>query len=342
MTATVLIATYNRAALLDRTLGSLRRLRMDPDRRWEVIVVDNNSTDATRDVVERHGRDFPVPLRYLLETRQGRSSALNAGIAAAAGTVIAMTDDDVIVDEQWLEAACDALLDPASPDIAYAGGPVRPLWEAPPPPWLDLHRGDLWGTIAIQDHGDERFVYEEKKKVPLGANMAATRSLFARIGHFRADLGRTSGARVLGQEVPELLARARAAGCRGAYVPAMQVDHHIPAARLTRRYFRRWWYGKGVSRARLEESRPITELGVDLRVTPHVFGVPRYMYRSALQDAGAWVRATVARRPAEAFRHEMMLVYFLGYLMTRVRSRPRRSASGSDDEVQRGAAELHV
>ena len=322
--ATVLIATYNRAALLDRTLGSLRRLRMAPGRRWEVIVVDNNSSDATRDVVERHALDFPVPLRYLLEPRQGRSSALNAGIAAAAGAVIAMTDDDVIVDEGWLEAACDALLEPAAPEVAYAGGPVRPLWETAPPPWLDLRRGDLWGTIAIQDHGGERFGYEEKKKVPLGANMAATRELFKRIGNFRADLGRSSGARVLGQEVPELLARARAAGWRGAYVPSMQVDHHVPAARLTRRYFRRWWFGKGVSRARLEESRPVTELGVDLQRTPHLLGVPRYMYRVALQDLVGWARASVERRTADAFRHQMMFVYFVGYVLTRV-PRPTRA-----------------
>ena len=324
VTATVLIATYNRATLLDRTLGSLRRLRLGAGRRWELIVVDNNSSDATRGVVERHARDFVVPLRYLHETQQGRSSALNTGIAAARGTVIAMTDDDVIVDEGWLEAACDALLEPASPDIVYAGGPVRPLWEAAPPAWLDLRRGDLWGTIAIQDHGGDAFVYEEKKKVPLGANMATTRALFARIGHFRVDLGRTSGARVLGQEVPELLARARAAGCRGAYVPAMRVDHHVPAARLTRRYFRRWWFGKGVSRARLEESRPVTELGLDLRRTPHVLGVPRYMYRGALQDVAAWLRATVTRRAADAFRHEMMLVYVAGYLLTRVAGTLRR------------------
>ena len=75
------------------------------------------------------------------------------------------------------------------------------MWETPPPPWFDLSRGDLWGTIAIQDHGDRPFVYEEARKVPLGANMAARRSLFDAVGGFRADLGRSSGRRVL---VPEL------------------------------------------------------------------------------------------------------------------------------------------
>jgi glycosyltransferase involved in cell wall biosynthesis len=321
MDATVLIATYNRARFLERTLDSLRALAVAPGRHWEIIVVDNNSSDDTRAVVTRHARDFPVALRYLFESRQGRSSALNAGLAASSAPVIAMTDDDVRVEPQWLEAACAAL---SSGDAAYAGGPVRPMWESPPPRWLDLTRGDLWGTIAIQDHGDAPFVYEERRKVPLGANMAARRELFDRAGLFRADLGRSSGRLLLGQEVPELLMRARAAGLRGLYVPAMQVHHHIPSARLTRRYFRRWWFGKGVSRAALERMQPITELGIDLRRTPHIFGVPRYMYGTAARDLAGLLVATAARQPADAFRHQMMLAFFAGYVRARVMS-PARS-----------------
>jgi glycosyltransferase involved in cell wall biosynthesis len=327
--ATVLIATYNRAALLDATLTSLRALRVDPARSWEAIVVDNNSTDDTRAVVERHARDFPVALHYVHESRQGRSSALNAGIAAARGTVIAMTDDDVLVDEGWLEAACATLLTGAVAALAYAGGPVAPLWETAPPDWLDVRRGDLWGTIAIQDHGAERFVYEDARKVPLGANMAARRHVFDEVGGFRADLGRTSGTRVLGQEVPDLLARVRAAGYRGAYVPAMRVRHHIPSARLTPAYFRRWWYGKGVSRATLEYTQPFTELGLDLRETQHLLGVPRYMYRCALNDLGAWARQALAGRRADAFRHQMMFVYFLGYVVTRAGRAPRHLSAAA-------------
>ena len=315
--ATVLIATYNRAAFLDRTLQSLRELRVAPGRTWDVIVVDNNSSDDTRAVVERHAQDFPVPLRYLFEGRQGRSSALNAGIAASGGGVIAMTDDDVRVEPQWLDAACDAL-GGTDRSIAYAGGPVRPMWETPPPAWLDLSRGDLWGTIAIQDHGQDLFVYEERRKVPLGANMAARRELFEAAGTFRADLGRSNGRTLLGQEVPELLMRARAAGFRGVYVPAMQVHHHIPAARLTRRYFRRWWFGKGVSRAALERMQPVTELGVDLRQTPHLLGLPRYMYGTALRDAAGCALNAVRGQAAEAFRHEMMLAFFAGYARARL------------------------
>ncbi|HEX6463816.1 MAG TPA: glycosyltransferase [Vicinamibacterales bacterium] len=316
--ASVLVATFNRATLLDATLQSIARLRAD-GLAWDVFVIDNNSRDATKAVVERHARDFPAPLRYLLETRQGRSSALNAGIGAASGDVIVMTDDDVQVDEGWLEASCDALLPRKGGDrsIRYAGGPVEPMWEVPPPRWLDLSRGDLWGTIAIQDHGSSGFVYEDARKVPLGANIAAHRSLFEEVGGFRADLGRSTGATILGQEVPEWLMRVRAAGYRGLYTPAMRVRHHVPTARLTRRYFRRWWYGKGVSRAALERLQPMTELGIDLRRTPHILDVPRYMFGSAARDATGWLRARLGGDVTTAFRHEMMLTYFAGYLRAR-------------------------
>jgi glycosyltransferase involved in cell wall biosynthesis len=315
--ASVVIATFNRAPLLDETLHSLRAINAGPGRTWEAIVVDNNSTDDTRRVVERHAADFPVALHSLAESRQGRSSALNTGISAARGAVIATTDDDVLVERDWLKTACDALLEPKDPAVAYAGGPVRPRWETAPPRWLDLHRGDLWGTIAIQDHGDRPFVYEEQRKVPLGANMAIRKSLVEAIGGFRAELGRGTGRLVLGQEVPEFLMRARNAGFKGVYLPSMCVHHHIPAGRLTPRYFRRWWFGKGVSRSRLESVEPLTELGVDLRKTPHLLNVPRYMYGSALRDAAGWMRHSLAGSRADAFRHQMMLVYFAGYFWGR-------------------------
>ena len=320
--ASVLIATYNRARLLDETLTWLARVRVPAGLHWEAVVIDNNSSDETRAVVEGHAPSFPVPLRYLFEGRQGRSSALNAGIAAAYGTALAFTDDDVRVSEGWLEAAVTPLL--KEHGVAYTGGPVRPIWEVPPPPWLDLTRGDLWGTIAIQDHGTVAVGYEEARKVPLGANMAVRRDVFETAGLFRADLGRSGGRVVMGQEVPEWLLRVRRAGFTGRYVPAMEVHHHVPAVRLTRRYFRRWWFGKGVSRAALERMQPVTDVGVDLRSTPHLFGVPRYMYGTAVRDLSGWVRETLGRRPAAAFRHAMGLAYFAGYCSARWRA--RRSA----------------
>jgi glucosyl-dolichyl phosphate glucuronosyltransferase len=319
--ASVVIPTYNRAALLRPTLERLAALRPRLTD-WNVVVVDNNSTDETKAVVSAAAAAFPVPLRYVFEPRQGRSYALNTGIDATSAPVLVFTDDDVVVGDEWLDAAVDPLLTAGDGDggVSYTGGPVRPIWEAPRPPWLSSSRSDLWGTIAILDYGTEPFVFEDRRRVPLGANMAVTRSLLQRIGGFDGRLGRSgSGKHVLGQEVPEFLARSRAAGARGQYVPAMVVDHHVPARRLTKGYFRRWWYGKGLSRAALERIQPLTELGVDLTKVRHLANVPRFMFRTALTDATGWVACALRMDEEERFRHEMMLCYFAGYFAARQR-----------------------
>ena len=310
--ATVLICTYNRGDLLADTLDSLARSQTS-GLRWNVIVVDNNSTDHTADVVTARIAGFPVALRYLFEPRQGKSYALNTGIAESDAAIIVFTDDDVRVDDGWLAAACRPMLT-ATGDagIDYTGGPVRPIWELPCPSWLDTTRSDLWGTIAILDYGPAPFIFEDRRRVPIGANMAVRRALIDRIGGFDPELGRR-GNSLLGQEQAEFFARSRAIGARGLYVPDMSLHHHVPARRLTRDYFRRWWYWKGIARARLDRRHLVTELGVDLATVPRIAGVPRFMVGSAIRDLRGWLSAWLARDPARRMRHEAMLCYFVGY-----------------------------
>jgi glycosyltransferase involved in cell wall biosynthesis len=307
---TVLIATYNRASMLAETLDILSRSEPPRSGSWEVVVIDNNSQDDTREVVVLRQASFPVPLRYLFEGRPGRSAALNAAHRATKAPLILYTDDDVHVAPGWVRAGAEALAD----GWDYVGGPVAPLWEAPPPVWLDPA---LHGTIAILDYGASPFVFEEQRRVPLGANMGVRRDLLDQIGGFREDLGRSQGKKILGQEVPDLLARARTIGARGLYLPEMRVEHHVPAARLTKSYFRKWWYGKGVSKAALELGQPMTELGIDLRQTPHIGSVPRFMLGSAVRDAIGYGRSLMSGDTPGRFRHEMMLAYTAGYVASR-------------------------
>lgn len=311
--ATVLICTYNRSALLGATLDGLAGTRLDPARplRWNVVVVDNNSSDDTRAIVSARAGRYPVELVYVFERAQGKSHALNTGLAATSAALVVFTDDDVRVDPGWLEAACRPMLD--DPSVAYTGGPVFPIWERPRPSWLDDRRSDLWGTLAILDYGRERFVFEDKHRVPLGANMAVRRSLVDRIGGFDPALGRT-GTSLLGQEQAEFFCRSRAIGAHGLYVPEMSLHHHVPASRLTRTYFRRWWFWKGISKFRLEQRHPVTELGIDLSRVPKVAGVPRFMFGSALRDGIGWLRALASFDSVDRMRHEMMLCYFAGYV----------------------------
>jgi len=330
--ATILICTYNRADLLGEMLDSLAGMQVSPELRWDVLIVDNNSNDDTARVVQSRVAGYPVPLRYMFEPRQGKSNALNTGLAATDAEVVVFTDDDVRVAPGWLDAACRPLL--GATDVGYSGGPVRPIWEAPRPKWLDPARGDLWGTIAILDHGDAPFVFEERRKIPLGANMAVRRDMLERVGGFDPKLGRT-GTSLLGQEQAEFFCRSRACGLRGLYVPEMEVWHHVPARRLTREYFRRWWFWKGISRARLEHMHRTPEPGIDLDRVAHIAGVPRFMFGTAARDCVAWVKACCD--PIARFRAEMRLTYFAGYVWARLRepvelgerAAPRVAASGT-------------
>lgn len=322
MKYSIVIATYNRAGDLHETLKSLAALT--PDGPWEVIVVDNNSSDDTRAIVHEAAGRFPVELRYVFEGRQGRSPALNAGIQAARGAIIATTDDDVRVPAEWLNRAAEGL---QQAGCDYVGGRVLPIWGAARPKWLPNHGGKLWGVIALLDYGGDPI--EFGRRVPLGVNMAFTREAFERAGLLDPDTGRRAGT-LLGQEVREWCIRARKAGVRGFYAPGMVLHHIIPASRLSKRYFRRWFYWRGVSRALLYERAGLDmeapeQTALDVSTVPHLLGVPRYLFRTAASNAVAWIGDMLHGRRASAFEHELWLWFFAGIVRQRARdsrSRP--------------------
>jgi glycosyltransferase involved in cell wall biosynthesis len=314
MKYSIVIATYKRAADLRETLSSLATLQ--PDGPWEVIVVDNNSPDDTRAVVEQAARTFPVELRYLFEREQGRSPALNSGIRAARGEIVATTDDDVRVPADWLNRAAEGL---ERLHCDYVGGRVLPIWGGPRPVWLPNRGGKQWAVIALLDYGSQPI--EFGARVPLGVNMAFRRNAFDTAGLFDPNTGRKAGT-LLGQEVREWCIRARAAGVRGFYVPDMWLEHIIPADRLCKAYFRRWFYWRGISRAMLYDRAGLDmeapeRTTLDFSKVPHIAGVPRYLYRKALSSAAAWLRETLKRDLVAAFDHEVWLWFFAGIVKQR-------------------------
>jgi|SRR5688500_17968187 glycosyltransferase involved in cell wall biosynthesis len=316
MRYTIVIATCNRARDLRGTLESLAALQPDGD--WETIVVDNNSTDDTRAVVEAAAPGFPVPLRYLFEGEQGRSPALNAGIRAARGEIIVTTDDDVRVEPDWLTRADDAL---RRLQCDYVGGRVLPIWSAPRPAWL-ANGGKYWAVIALLDFGPEPM--EFGGRVPLGVNMAFRRDAFERAGLFDPHTGRKAGT-LLGQEIREWCIRARAAGLRGFYAPELSLRHIIPASRLSKAYYRRWFYWHGVSRALLYERSGLdmevpAQAAADARTVPHLFGVPRYLYRKALARAWGALLRMLRGDTSGAFDDELWVWFFAGIVRQRWRS----------------------
>ncbi|HEY4661366.1 MAG TPA: glycosyltransferase family 2 protein, partial [Terriglobales bacterium] len=250
MQFSVVLPTYNRAAELEQTLASLATIKHPGS--WEVIVVDNNSRDATPQVVADAAAKFPTALRYVLETKVGRSAAMNAGITAAKGEIIVNTDDDVRFEPDWLQQAGEAL---TLGQCDFVGGKVLPIWRGRRPAWLSDKGGQHWAVIALLDFGLEPLEFG-KRHAPLGVNLAFKREAFDRAGLWDPSLGRKAGT-LLGQEVREWMLRARDAGLNGMYAPNMVVHHVIPADRLRKHYFRKWSYWHGVSRAILFQQHPI-------------------------------------------------------------------------------------
>jgi glycosyltransferase involved in cell wall biosynthesis len=312
MRYSIVIPTFNRATDLRKTLASVAGLSATEP--WEVIVVDNNSTDDTRRVVVEAQAAFPVELRYVFEQEQGRSAALNAGIRAARGEIIATTDDDVEVQADWLDRAGEAL---DTLDCDYVGGKVLPVWPAARPDWIPDHGGKQWAVIALLDYGPEplRF-FTKAHHVPIGVNMAFRRTAFDRAGMWSNRVGRKKGT-LLGQEVREWMLRARAAGLQGSYTPSMVVRHLIQKDRLEKAYFRRWFYWNGVSRALLYRDRWIDmqapeDTTLDFSQVPHILGVPRFFYRKVASEFGRAVISAWRGDPAGSFDAELWLWFFAG------------------------------
>jgi glycosyltransferase involved in cell wall biosynthesis len=319
MKFSVIIATYNRADELVKTLESLRNLECTGP--WEVIIVDNNSPDNTREVVLERVDSFPVPLRYILEKEQGRSAALNAGIRVAKGELLAVTDDDVRVDAHWLlngEQALDRL------HCDYLGGKALPLWSGELPEWLPNRGGKHWGVIALLDYGPEPLEFGEQQ-VPLGVNMVFRRECFERAGLWDNSIGRKAGT-LLGQEVREWSQRARAAGLRGFYSPDLIVHHVIPQDRLTKKYFRKWFYWHGISRAILYQNNQLDmespeSTALDFSKVPHVAGVPRYLYRTCIKKFLSGGAALLRGDAIAGFEDELWIWFFAGILRQRWKDR---------------------
>jgi glycosyltransferase involved in cell wall biosynthesis len=314
MKYSIVIATHNRATDLRGTLASLAAL--STPHAWEVIVVDNNCTDDTPDVVREFSAAFPVPLLYAFESVPGRCAALNTGIAKARGEIIVTTDDDVRVEPDWLECAGGEL---ARLQCDYIGGRVLPIWGGPRPAWLPNHPGRHWAVIALLDYGPEPIEFVQK--MPLGVNMAFRREVFETVGEWDPRIGRKAGT-LLGQEVREWCVRARSKGVRGFYSPALSLRHIIPANRLNKKYFRRFFYWRGISRAMLYQQRGLDmespqETRLDFRTVPHWFGIPRYMYRSLAAHAARAIGRYLRGDAKGAFDQELYVWMFVGIVKQR-------------------------
>lgn len=285
MHVTVAICTWNRCELLRQTLERIASaLVVPPGLAWELLVVNNHSTDDTDRVIEQFAAR--LPLRRLHEPRQGLAHARNRALAEARGEYLVWTDDDVLVDARWLQAYQRAFT--RRPDAAVFGGPVEPWFPAGPPAWLAEVWAQVCSTYAVRDLGPEE-VPLSGERLPFGANMAV-RTREQRRVPFDAQLGHCADDRVGGEET-RALRRILAEGATGWWVPEARVRHCIPEERQTLGYLRSYYRGRGVRLYREQEENGERRRSLAWWAAQAAAGELGFRLGRSLQRSRWWIRA---------------------------------------------------
>ena len=319
MHISVIICSWNRAESLRSTLRSLLALEMPPSAGVEVLVVDNNSRDQTRRVVDAARRDAgPFEVRYLFEPRQGKQFALNRGIRHAAGDILAFTDDDVWLDHGWLTGIA-AAFEKGEADVV--GGITRAVGVERPPAW---YSPSMSAVIAEVDLGDQPLAVPPADYAPSGTNLIVTREVARLSGGFSERHYRHMDY--------EFGLRVRRQGFRVRYDPRLMVFTRVPAGVMRKQYFRRWYFKQGIA-ASLDAAAGGRTLLL----------APRWMWKQIAEEAGRWAACTLRGRRADAFAREMRVAHLAGFIASRWHlklrpaSHPRWSARWSQKTGERFA-----
>jgi len=271
----VIITTHNRCESLKQTLASLSNKQEDINLEdCEILVVDNNSTDETKEFVTNLQENVSISIRYLFEGQQGKSYALNTGIKVASGDIIAFIDDDAIADSKWLTNIVTCFIDS---DCDAVGGRVLPIYPANTPAWIKKHYMLLAGPIVCHDYGENTLEYDKRTMQPfVGANIAIKKSCFEELGLFRTDLGPGTG--TFGDD-SEVFTRLKTANKKVIYCGNTLVYHKSDKARMTYVYFAKWWIREGRYRAVIyyDKTKPMKR----------IFGFPRYLLLEIFKSAWA-------------------------------------------------------
>lgn len=298
---TLVIPTFNRAALLAEALKSVARSDVAVPSSIEVIVVDNNSSDSTRETVAGVVADgFPFALRYVFEAKQGLSYARNCGLKEGHGRLISFMDDDQRLDKRFFANIEHEM---RATDADCIGGPVFYHNADDLPDWLP----ELLEHVGQFDGGPEVKLLEPGDRMLIGGNMTFRRAILQSIGGYNVSLGRRGNSLLASEEV-ELQERLLEAGKRIVYTPNLVQYHYLRPERLTRGYWRRHKLDKG--RTVYRQDRIAEEWPEDALL----LGAPRWFWRLLLaKDIPKYARA-LFNRSEESFSHQLDICFRLGQI----------------------------
>lgn len=260
----VILCTYNRERYLYNVLESIAAGGYTD---YEIVLVNNNSTDGTELECQRFVKDHPeVKMRYCVETQQGLSYARNRGIREAQGEVLVYVDDDALVNKEYLQTYADFFN--RNKEAVAAGGPITPRYDGcEEPSWMSHYTRQLVTGELNLGTREREF---PQGAFPGGGNAAYRKSVFDEVGLFNVELGR-KGNSLIGAEEKDLFDKMTSRGMKFYYLPTAILYHLIPPKKLTQDYFDRLTHGIGVSE----------------RYRTRQIGTSKYLHR-LFQEAVKW------------------------------------------------------
>lgn len=237
----VILCTYNRDKYIYNVLKSVAENDYPHDQ-YEIVLVNNNSTDGTENECRRFQADYPdIRFRYFLETNQGLSYARNCGIRNAQGDLLVYVDDDATVNPEYLKTYSNFFTH--HPEAVAAGGPILPVYETEEPEWMTHYTRQLITGKLFLGNNQREF---PRGAFPGGGNSCYRKSVFDTVGLFNVELGR-KGNSLIGAEEKDLFDKMTTHGMHFYYLPNAILYHIIPLHKLTQDYFDRLTYSIGVS-----------------------------------------------------------------------------------------------
>lgn len=241
MKFSVIFCTYNREKYIYNAMKSIAEQDF-PYTDYEIVLINNNSTDSTENICNRFREDYPqVRFRYFIETNQGLSYARNRGVKESRGDILVFVDDDATVFESYLPSI-NIFFD-AYPEVNACGGPIVPVYEVEKPKWLSHYTEQLLGGALYEGDKVKPF---RNGKYPGGGNSAFRKEVFEKYGLFNVELGR-KGTGLIGAEEKDLYDRLIRGSEQFYYLPQMGIYHYIPEKKLTKAHFRELTYSIGKS-----------------------------------------------------------------------------------------------
>jgi glycosyltransferase involved in cell wall biosynthesis len=236
----IIVCTYNRSDYIVKALSSLARQTF-PMNQYEIILVNNNSTDNTHVLCNDFLLENPhLNCHYFVEKQQGLSYARNRGITESSGDILVFMDDDAQANENYLQEINHFF--ETTPNAESCGGRIYPEYESKRPDWMSRFLLPLTSTI---DMGNKIKQFKGAK-YPVGANMAFKKDVFQKYGMFNTDLGR-KGDNLDGSEEKDIFLKIKKAQKPIYYLPFAIVTHQVPDKRLTFDFFKRQAFGVGKS-----------------------------------------------------------------------------------------------